>query len=304
MQRSQQAERHLVVGDEHGRDVGVGGQLLAELVAGPRAPVADQHRRRRGAGGVERRAPAVDAVLRLEPVRRAGDVPDGAVAELEQVRGGEPGAVDLVDRDARHGVVRARPRRPRRARPRGRCSSACVADSCGAITRMPSTPCSRRRSTALTTDERRQRAQAHDAHEVARVVGGALDPEQRRRRPVQRRVEAHDAERARAAGDQRARDRVRPVLELAHRVLDALARGRAHVRAVVDHARDGLQRHAGELRHVGHHDRTRPRALVRERAHGIGRHRRSISDRRSPRRSRMLALTAPRSSPLVGSLKA
>ncbi len=35
----------------------------------------------------------------------------------------------------------------------GRCSSADVADSCGAITRMPSTPWSRRRSTALTTDE-------------------------------------------------------------------------------------------------------------------------------------------------------
>jgi hypothetical protein len=36
----------------------------------------------------------------------------------------------------------------------GRFVSACAADSCGAVTTMPSTPWSRRRSTALTTDER------------------------------------------------------------------------------------------------------------------------------------------------------
>src|SRR3954454_2203922 len=60
-----------------------------------------------------------------------------------------------------------------------------------------------------------ERPHAGDAHRVAGVVGGALDAEQRRRRPVQRGVEADHAERARAPGDERAGHAVRAVAEFA-----------------------------------------------------------------------------------------
>ena len=86
--------------------------------------------------------------------------------------------------------------------------------SSGAMTRMPSTPCMRSRSTALRTEARSSASRLTMLDEVALVVRGALDPEQRRRRPVQRRVEAHHAERARAPGDERARRGVRAVVEL------------------------------------------------------------------------------------------
>ena len=50
-------------------------QPPAELVAGARAPVAAQHRHRRAARGLERRAPAVDPRSASSQSRRAGDVP-------------------------------------------------------------------------------------------------------------------------------------------------------------------------------------------------------------------------------------
>ena len=98
-----------------------------------------------------------------------------------------------------------------------------------------------------------ERGQADDGDEVARRVGGLLDREERRRRAVERRVEAHDAERPRPAGDERARRGVRAVVELAHRGEHAPPRLGPDLRAVVDDPRDGLVRDARELGHVGHH---------------------------------------------------
>jgi hypothetical protein len=60
---------------------------------------------------------------------------------------------------------------------------------------MPSTPCSAQPLDGAQHRRAVERVEAHDADEVARVVRGALDREQRRGRPVQRRVEAHHAER-------------------------------------------------------------------------------------------------------------
>src|SRR5262249_14341317 len=97
-----------------------------------------------------------------------------------------------------------------------------------------------------------ERLEAGDRDEVPGVVRRALDAIEGRCRTVERRVEAHDAERARAAGDQRAGHRVGPVAELLHGQHDALARLRAHVVAVVDYARDGLVRNAREPGDVGH----------------------------------------------------
>ena len=172
--------------------------------------------------------------------------------------GGADRAGDLIDRDHR----RRRRSGPASTATSGTsacvCSSASPASLCGAITRMPSTPWRRSRSTASVTDGAVERLQAGDDDEVAGLVGGLLDPEQRRRRAVQRGVEADHAERLRAAGDERARHRVRPVAELLHRREHSLARLGPDVRAAVDDPRDRLVRDAGKPPDVRHHRRARP----------------------------------------------
>jgi hypothetical protein len=205
-------------------------------------------------GGCERRSPAVDALARLEPVARAGDVVDRAVAQVEQQACGARRAAELVDGHDRH--------RPGRARLDGdeRDVGGQVDERLGRalLRRDDEDAVDPLHAEALDrAHDRRpvERVEADDRDEVARGVGGLLDREQRRRRPVQRRVEAHDAERVRAPGHERARRRVRPVVELAHRGEHAAARLRPHVRAVVDDPRHGLVRDAGELGDVGHHGR-------------------------------------------------
>jgi hypothetical protein len=100
-----------------------------------------------------------------------------------------------------------------------------------------------------------QRLEADDGDEVAGLVRGALDRVERRRRAVERGVEAHDPERPRTAGDERARRRVRTVVELLHREEHPLAGRGAHPRAPVYYPRDSLVADARELGHVGHHRR-------------------------------------------------
>ena len=102
VQGSQHAERHLVVGHEDGGDVGVPRQLQPHLVTRSRAPVANENGRDLRAGGLERRAPALEALLGLEEVPWAGDVPDGAVPEVEQQLRCADGSGELVDGDERH----------------------------------------------------------------------------------------------------------------------------------------------------------------------------------------------------------
>ncbi len=277
MQRPQHAERHLVVGDEDRAHAALPHQAPAQVVARARAPVADQDRRHLGAGGLQRGPPAVDPLGGLEEVGTARDVDDGRVAEVEQVLRGERRAGDLIHGDDRQGVRRsrldhdergvARQRDQRLARPLQRSDDEDAVDALHAQ--------------ALDRAQHRgavERLEAHDGDEVAGVVRGPLDRVQRRGGPEQRRVEAHHAERARAPGDERARRGVRVVVELLHREQDALARLGAHLRAAVEHPRDGLMGDACELGHVGHHGRATaalsPAAGLAGRAHAL-----SVSER-------------------------
>jgi hypothetical protein len=98
----------------------------------------------------------------------------------------------------------------------------------------------------------RERAQRDDDDEVARVVGGALDPEDRGGGAVERGVEGDHAQRPRQAGHQRAGGGVGAVVELPHRRQDAIARLRAHGGGVVQDARHRLVGHARELGDVRH----------------------------------------------------
>ena len=125
VQGPQQPQRHLVVRGEHRGHLVVAGQPEAGLVAGAGRPVARQHGRHRAAVGLEGLLPRRPAAPR--GVRQLGtrDVPDGLVPEVEQVLGGQAGAVGLVVVDDRVVVLRAgvdhddraaRPARRRRRR--------------------------------------------------------------------------------------------------------------------------------------------------------------------------------------------
>ena len=127
VQRAQHAERHLVVGDEDRASTSASPrQLPAELVARARAPVADQHRRRLGAG--RRRASTRQPSMRccgLEEVgaaRRCAQTV--AVAELEQVLRGESPRRRTGRRRRPAARRRARPRPPRAGGRAGRSTSA------------------------------------------------------------------------------------------------------------------------------------------------------------------------------------
>ena len=112
VQRPQDAERHLVVGDEHRGQV----RHRRPASARSRSPSAGSSRRpgapgTRDAGGLERGAPAGDPLLRLEPVARPRDVPRRLRwPSVEQMRGRRRGARELVDRGDRDDVRRVRPR--------------------------------------------------------------------------------------------------------------------------------------------------------------------------------------------------
>ena len=239
--------------------------LATNTAVTPLAPASSRPARsrtrgssRRPAAAARRRRPrrARPASRRCAPAPRASRAGPAtcqtvAVAELQQVARGGRRARELVDGHDRHRVVG-----PGLGADDGHVAGQIAQRVRGGLLRRDDDRAVHallpQPLEAPSTDSRSTVAQAHDADEVVRVVGRALDPEQRRGRAVERRVERDDAERPRPAGDQRTRDRVRPILERAHRVEHALARLRAHVRAVVEDARDGLMRHAGELRDVRH----------------------------------------------------
>ncbi len=252
VQDPEQAERHQVVAREHGCHLRIRGERSAELVAGLRAPVADRHRRDRRTCSLERRTPARDALLRLQPVDRPGDVPDGAVAQIEEVLRREYGARELVDRCDRDALVGPRFDRDDRKVVRQLRNGARV----GCLRRDHQDPVDALGAEPLDRVEHRaavERRQADDADRIARLMSRALDPDERRGGPVERVVETQDAERLRLPGRQRASDRVRPVVEHAHRGAHLFARVLGDLLAAVDHARDGLMRDAREFRDVGHH---------------------------------------------------
>jgi hypothetical protein len=96
-ERAQQAQRHVVVGAEHGGHLGPPGQLQADLVAGPGRPVAGQHLGLLGAGLGQGLRPAAGPLPGVQPGAGPAHVVHGAVAEVEQVAGGPGGARGVVD---------------------------------------------------------------------------------------------------------------------------------------------------------------------------------------------------------------
>ena len=219
VQRPEEPERHLVVGDEDGGHVGVRRELLAERVAGGGAPVAGQAAGRLDPGPTQRALPSDDALLRLVPVLRAADVPDVPVTPLEEVPGHGDRSGDLIDGDKRHSALRPTlgghdrdVLRELQDGVRGLVLRGDHEDSLHALD-----------PKALERLEHRgpvERLEAHRADEVARLVRGAVDPEQRRRGTVERRVDPDDAEGLGPPRREGACHRVRAVVEHPHRFQD------------------------------------------------------------------------------------
>ena len=85
----------------------------------------------------------------------------------------------------------------------------------------------------------KRRETCHD-DEVAGFVGRSLNPEQRRGRPVQCRIEAHDPKGVGPTGRECPCRGIREVTQLLHRGEHPAPRVGADVRAPIDHARDRL----------------------------------------------------------------
>ncbi|CAG7623489.1 hypothetical protein SBRY_160044 [Actinacidiphila bryophytorum] len=99
VQGADQAEGHLVAGREDRGDVRDAAQDQPRPVAGRGRPVAVDLRRHGAALRLQRVAPAAQPAGGVQPLAGPGQVPDGLVAEVEQVPGGQPGGQRLVDGD-------------------------------------------------------------------------------------------------------------------------------------------------------------------------------------------------------------
>jgi hypothetical protein len=188
------------------------------------------------------------------------------VAEVEQQLRGVHRAGELIDRDQRHRVGPAR--LDRHDRDAGGQVDQGVRPAL--LRRDDEDPVDALHPQALDGAQNRaavQGQEADDADEVARGVGGLLDGEERRRRAVERGVEADDPERPRASGDEGPRGAVGTVVEPAHGGENPVPGFRANVRIVVDHARDGLMGDARQLGDVGHDGGA---AMAITRAAGVG----------------------------------
>ena len=195
------------------------------------------------------RAPAATSVSRQPRTRSCASSQSGGPETCQTVRwpsasrwrGDGLGAGALIDGDQRDVVLRAGlggdDRQPRRQPVQGAGGRLLRRDHEHAVHPLVAQPVDR----AVHVGGR-QLGEARDRDRVAGVVGRPLDPGQRRGGAEERGVERDDAERPRAPGDQRARHPVGAVAQLADGVLDALAGRGAHMRAVVEHARDGLLR--------------------------------------------------------------
>ena len=111
-ERSQHTHRHLVVGHEDRGQVVVPGELETLPVPRSGGPVAVADPRHRATGLAQGRPPAGRPLLRGVPVPGSGQVPDGPVAESQQILRHSPGRLDLIDIDHR---LPAEPGDPARA---------------------------------------------------------------------------------------------------------------------------------------------------------------------------------------------
>src|SRR5207248_7688170 len=101
-EREQAADRHGVVGREHGiRPRAPRGERLSRAIARLLAEVPVEHHRTAGA---EPGAIAAQALLRLEVVSRAADVRDAAVAIRCEMPGHGARAAEVIDRVGRPGT--------------------------------------------------------------------------------------------------------------------------------------------------------------------------------------------------------
>ena len=211
-------------------------RVSTQVVAGLCAPVAVQRLWSPGAGGLERRAPAVEpGIASSQPRGPATSTPCGDRVRADARSRSWPRPRGRRRPPGPRGRVRPRPPPavPRRAR-RQLLGGVLL----GCDRQVPVDAVQPQTLDGLADRAVIERLEAGDDDEVAGLVRGALDPAQRGRRAVQSRVERDHAERVGATGDQCPRHRVGPVVELGHRVEHALARLRADMAAAVDHPRD------------------------------------------------------------------
>jgi hypothetical protein len=150
---AQEAERHLIVRDEHRGKITDLEQALAELVSRARRPVPTQQIRNRCAGSLEVGPPTQDALVRLRPIRGPCHLPHRLVTKAQQVprRGGGAGGLTTLAL----GIDEAGPAAAATtAKSDLMCRSASNPARSGAITATPSTPWSRGCSMARTTVSR------------------------------------------------------------------------------------------------------------------------------------------------------
>jgi hypothetical protein len=187
-------------------------------------------------------------------------VPDGLVAESEEMLDHLSGAIGLVHADrgcrARLAALDSDDRHVCAEAGQGECGAALRCDHDDPVDALAG-----QELDGFENAFRGQRLQADDADEVSGRSGRLLDTVERAGRPVERGVEADHAQCAAVPGDERPSGVVAPVAEILDRCENPVARLAADVRVVVEHPGNGLMRYACQLRHVGHH--RRPPDLVR-----------------------------------------
>ena len=132
------------------------------------------------------------------------------------------------------------------------CCRASTAALCGAIRMIPSNPLRAESADGLLERSSIEGAHGGHADEVAGGPGGEFDPVEGRGRPVERGVEADDAERLGSTGHPGARGDVGVVVELAHGGQHAGPGLVAHAGALVDDPGDRHLGHTGQFGDIAH----------------------------------------------------
>jgi hypothetical protein len=251
VQGAQDAERQVVVGGEDRGDLGHPGENLAGAVPRGGVPVRRHDRRDLRARLGQRPPPAGDAALAVEPVIGAGDVPDGLVADLEQVPGRGVRARLLVDGDQAG--------RPARVTVDGDQRDVIRDVVQRLVGRLDRGDDDQARHPLVAVPPDRvgdwlavQRAHVLHADREAVLERGMGQRVQHRDGTVQGGGLGDHADHLRRARDQHAGGLVGPVAELGDGGLHPAAGLLADVRMVVQHAGDGLVRDPGQPGDVSH----------------------------------------------------